>query len=164
MAPFPDYKEGPLHEWRSVRGICSLGYTYGLRFTQRVRGLINLRSRCSGGRLVPVNHDAAAVAVDFAVDGGEGAELEIGDVGQDRGAAGSDAIFDEETAELGEEIVDLDGGAEVRGLVAEGRGQVGIDERGFEAGGVAEAEGGVLRDWEMAAAAGAGAITAGGDG
>ena len=43
----------------------------------------------------------------------EGAKLENGDVGQDRGAAGGDAIFDEEAAELGEEVVDLDGRAKV---------------------------------------------------
>jgi hypothetical protein len=106
-----------------------------------------------------VNHDPAAVAVDLAVDSREGAELEIGDVGQDRGAAGGDAVLDEEASELGQKVVDLNGGTEVEGFTAESCGKISVYEFGIEAGGVAEAEGGVLRNGEMAAAAGAGAVT-----
>jgi hypothetical protein len=72
------------------------------------------------GWVVPY-HDGAVVIVGigFAVDGGKGAEFEIGEVGEDRGATGGDAVLDKEAGELGEEVVDLDGGLEVEGFVAE---------------------------------------------
>lgn len=105
-----------------------------------------------------------AVGVEFVVDGGKGAEFEVGDIGEDGGATGGDAVLDQEGGEAGEEVVDLDSGFEIGGFGAESGGEVGVDEFCFEAGGVAEAEGGVLRDGEVAAATGAGAVTASGDG
>ena len=68
------------------------------------------------GWVVP-NHDGAVVfvGVRFAIDGGQGTEFEIGDVGKNRGAAGGDAVLDEEATELGEEVVDLDGRLEFEG-------------------------------------------------
>ena len=75
------------------------------------------------------------------VDGGEGAEFEAGDISQDGGAAGGDAVLDEEAGEFGEEVVDLGGGAEVDGLVAEGCGEIGVGDLGVRMrGGVARAE------------------------
>jgi hypothetical protein len=105
-----------------------------------------------------------AGGAEFVLDGGDGAEFEVGDVSEDGGSAGGDAVLDQKEGEFGEKIVDLDSGTEVERLVAEGSGKIGIDELGFEAGGVAEAEGGVLGDGEVAAAAGASAVTTCGEG
>src|ERR1700732_3843152 len=45
------------------------------------------------------------LGIEFAVDGGEGAEKLIGDVGEDGGATGRDLVFGEEKKEAGEEAV-----------------------------------------------------------
>lgn len=80
--------------------------------------------------------DLVSVVVELEVDGGKGAEREIGDEGEDCRAAAGDAVLDEEECELGEELIDLNGGFEVREGVAEGGGEVdsvglGVLERGM---------------------------------
>ena len=97
---------------------------------QRLHNVTDLRSavrrvvrgRGGGGRIRGTEDDGAefVVRVEFVVDGGEGAEFEAGDISEDGGAAGGDAVLDEEAGEFGEEVVDLGGGAEVGGFVAEG--------------------------------------------
>lgn len=70
------------------------------------------------------------------LDGREGTEFEAGNVGKDGGAARADAVLDEEGGEFAEEEVDLDGGLEVGGLVAEGGGEVGVNDVGIGLDGV----------------------------
>jgi len=75
------------------------------------------------------------------VDGGEGAEFEAGDISEDGGVAGGDAVLDEQAGEFGQEVVDLGGGAEVVGLVAEGCGEIDVGDLGVRMhGGVTIAE------------------------
>jgi hypothetical protein len=89
----------------------------------------------------------------FMFDGGKGAEFEAGDVGEDGGAAGGDAVLDQQGREFREEVVDMGGGAEVGGLVAEGGAEVGIDDDlGIGLGGLAGTEGGIWIEGEKAAA------------
>jgi hypothetical protein len=52
------------------------------------------------------------LGVEFAIDGGEGAEELIGDVREDGGAAWGNFVFSEEEKKASEEIVDGDGRAE----------------------------------------------------
>src|SRR6266478_1519488 len=70
------------------------------------------------GRLVGI-----FFGIEFAVDGGEGAEELIGDVREDGGTTGRDFVFGEEKEKAGEEVVDGDGGAEFL--------EVGGEEAGF---------------------------------
>ena len=63
--------------------------------------------------------------VELAVDGGEGAEELIGDVGEDSGFARRDTILREKKEEAYEKIVDGDGGAEFLEVGGEGGGGVG---------------------------------------
>ena len=56
--------------------------------------------------LVPV------FGMEFAVDGGEGAEEQVAGVGHDGGAARGNAVFGLKVQEAGEELVDGDGGLE----------------------------------------------------
>jgi hypothetical protein len=125
-----------------------------------------VRGRGGGGRIRGTEDDGAefVVRVEFVVDGGEGAEFEAGDISEDGGAAGGDAVLDEEAGEFGEEVVDLGGGAEVGGLVAEGCGEIGVGDLGVRMrGGVARAE---LRIGVAGEEAAAGAVwrTGGGSG
>ena len=71
--------------------------------------------------------DNLVLGMEFALDGGEGAEEKIGGVGHDGGAAGLDAVVGLEVKEAGEEVIDGDGGLEF--------GETG-DEFGGEVGGV----------------------------
>jgi hypothetical protein len=41
------------------------------------------------------------VRIEFVVDGRKGAKFEVGDVSEDRGSAGGDAVLDQEAGELG---------------------------------------------------------------
>ena len=43
--------------------------------------------------------------VEFAIDGGESTEKNLSKIGQDGGAAGGDAVLDEEDGDLGEKVV-----------------------------------------------------------
>jgi hypothetical protein len=49
----------------------------------------------------------------------------IGDVSENRGAAGRDFVFGEEENEAGEEVVDGDGGGKFLKVAGEGSGSVG---------------------------------------
>lgn len=89
---------------------------------------------------------------EFVIDGREGAEFEAGNVSEDRSATGGDAVLDEETGELGQEVVDLGGRAEVGRFVAECRGEISIDDLGVGLRGcVAGAEVGIWVAVEEAA-------------
>src|SRR5260370_38876135 len=72
------------------------------------------------GRLVGI-----FFGIEFAVDGGEGAEELIGDVSEDGGTTGRDFVFGEEKEKAGEEVVDGDGGAEFLEVGGEEGGSVG---------------------------------------
>ncbi len=92
--------------------------------------------------------------VGFVGDGGEGAEEEIGSVGHDGGAAGSDFVAGLELIEFAEGMVDVGGGAEFLNVTDEGGGEVGLVEVLLEQSGVFGAEAGVwFRDGHAAKAA-----------
>lgn len=56
----------------------------------------------------------------FVLDGGKGSEQELTTEGKNGGAPARDAALDQESGELGHEIVYFDGGFELGDLVAEG--------------------------------------------
>src|SRR5579859_7223198 len=93
------------------------------------------------------------------VDGGEGAEQEVGDVGEDGGAAWGDAAFGEEMVEGAEGVVDALGPLKGEGAGGKsGREIFGVAGLGS---GVTGAEGAVGVDRGHAAlAAGGGAVLA----
>jgi hypothetical protein len=64
-----------------------------------------------------------AVAVGFMVDGGEGAEEQIADIGQDSGTARGDLIVGKEFIQFAEGMVDAGCGLEILGLACECRGE-----------------------------------------
>jgi len=97
--------------------------------------------------------------VEFVFDGGDGAEEEIADVGEDGGAACGDAILREEAEKIGEHLVEVGSGLEFGELADEGGGEVGlieVDRAGVDMFG-AEASDGV-GDGVAATAAGGGAV------
>ena len=108
----------------------------------------------------------AVVGVEFLIDGGEGAELEAGDVGEDGSAAGGDAVFDHEAGEGAEEVVHLAGGFEIEGIGAEMGGEVDVGDLrwGVLRLGVLGTEQGVFQNGKAAALAGRMAVNAGGAG
>jgi hypothetical protein len=67
--------------------------------------------------------DVVVVAVDFAVDGGEGAEEQVADVGQHSGTARGDLIVGKEFIQFAQGMVDASRGLEILGLACEGRGE-----------------------------------------
>jgi len=56
---------------------------------------------------------------------GDGAKQEIGDVGEDRGSASGDEVGFKEFVELGEGVVDANGGGELVAIVGESLEEVG---------------------------------------
>jgi hypothetical protein len=66
-------------------------------------------------------------AVELALDGDEGMEELVGDVGEDCGAAWGDAVLHDEDQELGQELIDLIGGLEVVELNQEVGGKVDVN-------------------------------------
>src|SRR4029077_20324195 len=64
--------------------------------------------------------------IELAVDGGEGTEELVGDVGEDGGTACGDPGLDHEDEELGKELIDLAGGPEVVELDQEVGGEVDV--------------------------------------
>jgi len=101
----------------------------------------------------------------FLLDGGESAEEELIDVGEDGGAARGDAVLSEEDHEFGEEVMNLGGGVELGEVAGEGGGEVGVGGIGLlllEAG-MAKAETGMrVQDVQTATAAFAGEMAAAG--
>ncbi len=73
-------------------------------------------------------------------DGGEGAEEEIGGVGHDGGAAGSDLVAGLELIEFAEGMVDVGGGAEFLDVTDEDGGEIGLVEVFLKQSGVFGAE------------------------
>jgi len=91
--------------------------------------------------------------------GGEGAEEEIADVGEDGGAACGDAVLGKKAEEIGEDLVEVGSGLQFGELAEEGDGEVGLlepDRAGVDVFG-AETGGGV-GDGLAATASGAGAV------
>ncbi len=84
------------------------------------------------------------IVVDLALDGDEGVEELVGDVGKDGGAAYGDAVLHHEDEEFGEKLIDLLGGLEVVELDQEVGGEVDVyGLRRLELqGGVTKAEAG----------------------
>src|ERR1700686_1066252 len=85
----------------------------GLRRILVLRGLVTVGTW-------HIEDDGGFVAMFFLIDGGEGAEELVGDVGEDGGAASGDFVLGEEEEQAGEEVVDLDGGGEVGKVGGEG--------------------------------------------
>jgi len=83
-----------------------------------------------GGGFREVEDDLGhgGVALDFVLDGREGAQLEARDVGEDGGAARGDFVLGEENVEAGEGAIDAGGGVEVTwiGLAEDGVGAVAV--------------------------------------
>ena len=63
--------------------------------------------------------------IEFGVDNGNGAEEEVGDIGEDGGAAGGNEVGGEESVKLGEGAVDADSGCEVVATCGEELAEVG---------------------------------------
>jgi len=97
--------------------------------------------------------------IGFEGDGGEGAEEEVGGVGHDSGAAGSDLVVGLELIEFAERVIDVGGGAKFLDVADEGGGEVGLVEVLAVFGGVSGAQGGVwIRDGHTATTAAGGAM------
>jgi len=104
------------------------------------------------------------LGIELAVDRGKSAEELIGDVGEDRGAAGRNLVFREEEKKAGEEIVDGDSGTEFLEVGGEGSGGVDRFSLIFHKPSVIRAVGGVRVEGEKAAthAVGEAMVTASG--
>jgi len=105
------------------------------------------------------------LGVAFLLDGGEGAEEELIDVGEDGGAARGDAVLREEDHEFGEEVMNLGGGVELGEQAGESGGKVALGGIGLliHEAGMTEAETGMrVEDAQTAAAAFAGEMAAAG--
>ena len=99
--------------------------------------------------------------MEFAVDGGEGAEEQVTGVSHDGAAAGRDFVGGEEFVEFAEDVVDVYGGIELLDAANELFGQVaGVDFLEAKPS-VAEAEAGFrVGDGEAAVRPGANAMAA----
>jgi len=107
------------------------------------------------GPVAVVEYGALLLGLEAVIagDGGEGAEEEIGGIGHDGGAAGSDLVAGLELIEFAEGMIDGDGIAEFLDVTDEGRGEVGLIEFFVAVGGVLGAEARVrIRDGHAAAA------------
>src|SRR3989441_434252 len=149
-------------------GTAYLGATYRLtRFRiRRLRGWpTGLLVR--GAREVGDDHRAVVLGgAFFGIDGGEGAEEQIGGVGHDGSAARGDLVPGLEFIEFAEGVVDVGGGAEFLDVTDEGGSEVGLVEVFLTLGGVFAAE---ARVWSTdgpaaTAAAGGAVLTMEGDG
>jgi len=101
----------------------------------------------------------------FLLDGREGAEEELIDVGEDGGAARGNAVLGEQDHEFGEEVMNLGGGVELAEQAGEGGGEVGVGGIGLPIlkARMAKAESGMrVQDAQTAAAAFAGEMAAAG--
>ena len=97
-----------------------------------------------GAGNVPDNLDRGVFRVmggGFLFHGGDGAEELVGDVGQDGGAAGADAVLGEKEQKAGEEVVDGSGGGESGQSAGERGGEIGGGALVFEEFGVAVTKG-----------------------
>jgi hypothetical protein len=113
------------------------------------------------GHVAELDAGRAGLEVVFVGDGGEGAEEEIADVGEDGGAACGDAVLRKQAEEIGEDLVEVGGGLEFSELAEEGDGEVGFLEAAGAGVDVFGAEtGGDVGDGMAAAASGAGAVLA----
>jgi hypothetical protein len=114
-----------------------------------------------GARSVHDDGDGFVVGVLYVADLAERAEELGGDVGENAGTLGGDAIADEEKQEPGEELVDLIGGVEFGELIEKFDGKIhGVGRGGLRLG-VAETKSGVrVRDGKLAAAAVVGVMAA----
>src|SRR5215472_8864630 len=101
-----------------------------------------------------INDDLhTVVAVDLVLDGGESAEEELATEGKNGGAAARDATLHQKRGELGDKVVDSDGGIELGELVAEGRAEVDGVGLGVAEGEVTKAEAGIGVQGDRATAA-----------
>jgi len=106
-----------------------------------------------------IDDDLSLVGAGFVLDGGESAEEEIANVGEDGGAACGDAVLGKKAEEIGEDLVEVRGGLEFGKLADEGGGEVGLLEAvraGVEVFGAEPGSG--VGDGVAAAAAGGGAV------
>src|SRR3989441_6835988 len=142
-------------------GTAYLGATYRLtRFRiRRLRGWpTGLLVR--GAREVGDDHRAVVLGgAFFGIDGGEGAEEQIGGVGHDGSAARGDLVPGLEFIEFAEGVVDVSGGAEFLDVTDEGGGEVSLVEVLLALSGVFVAEARVrIRDGHATTTAAGGAI------
>ncbi len=122
-------------------------------------GLVALRARGaaknSSGNLL------AGLKVIFIVDGGEGAQEQIADVGQNGGATRSDLVLGKEPVQFSQGIVDARRGLKVFGLAGKSCGEIGEFAVPPLEDGVTEAEtGSGVRDGKAATATTGGAMLA----
>jgi hypothetical protein len=94
-------------------------------------------------REVPDDFDGSILGIcggGFLLQGRECAKELVGDVGQDGGAPGRDAVLREKEQEAGEEIVNRGSGGEFAETIGEAGGEVGGLAEIFGEFGVAETE------------------------
>jgi hypothetical protein len=101
------------------------------------------RSITLGAREIPDDLLLGVGRMEFAVDGGEGAEKQTAGIGHDRRAAGSDFITGQEFVEFAERVVDGHGGSKFLSVTDEGGGEIGAIALFPQSGGVFEAEAGL---------------------
>jgi hypothetical protein len=108
---------------RALEGAEGAGFRGGRRVGEerrrRLEEVAEVETRRFKARSVRV------AGMEFAVEGGKGAEEEIADVGEDGGAARGDAAFGEQQEQTAEEEVDFGGGLELPEFAGEGGAEVG---------------------------------------
>jgi hypothetical protein len=70
-------------------------------------------------KIANVDGGIVGVYLELAVHGGDGAEKQIADVGEDGGTARRDTILREKEQEFGENVVDIGGRGELGGFAGE---------------------------------------------
>jgi hypothetical protein len=123
--------------------------------------LVSIGSVADGARGVHDDGDGLVVGIFYVADLAEGAEELGGDVGEDAGALGGDAIADEEKQEPGQELVDVIDGVEFGELIEKVGGKVVRVLLVVAEAGVTEAETGAgISDGKLTGMACTGALLA----
>jgi len=100
------------------------------RFGSDVGGFVAIESGKIAETYVDFDWFVGGAGVQFGMDDGDCAEKEIGNVGEDSGAASGDEVGGEEFVKFGEGVVDSHGGSEFVRLVSKALEEVGGGLRG----------------------------------